>query len=565
MHYEEGTRPSGADSGRAGTARRSVRTRAALGAAAALAAAVTPWTLSGAAQAAAPVQSAVTRATTSEAPTPSATTAHWTTQTVAPGVQVRTGTIQDTAAAPDWTITVQVPATSRLTGAATWAEVGTESWADATAQRLLAAGFQPRVERVLWPDYADTPHGTMGWRVRVGSYATQAAAQSASQPITSSGFHTAVKWTGYDAEQPADRENIHVAIIDPRTFTGTIDATHDGNVAQRETTSSVASKLGSVVATNGGFFVTANADGVQGTMSGIGAYHGTLESMAAGARAALILADGGRHARIADLTTTVTARAGGSSYAVQGINRVPGIVRDCGRPGATPSEQPLQDVTCIERDDLVLFTPEFNTALPTGAGTQVVLDTAGRVVSAGARGGTVPAGGTVLQGIGSAADWLTTHAQQGERLPVQEVIRDTSGRQVKLGPHDSIVSAAPTLVKNGRINIDAATEGVVDPTDLSFGYAWANVRQPRTMAGIDKQGRLILVTVDGRLTDGSEGFTIAEGAHFMRSLGAVQALNLDGGGSTAMAVNGKLVNHTSDATGERPVGDTIQVLPASAR
>ena len=39
-------------------------------------------------------------------------------------------------------------------------------------------------------------------------------------------------------------------------------------------------------------------------------------------------------------------------------------------------------------------------------------------------------------------------------------------------------------------------------------------------------------------------------------------MNLDGGGSTAFAVNGTLVNRTSDATGERPVGDTVQVLPA---
>ncbi|WP_275422308.1 phosphodiester glycosidase family protein [Sphaerisporangium krabiense] len=124
-----------------------------------------------------------------------------------------------------------------------------------------------------------------------------------------------------------------------------------------------------------------------------------------------------------------------------------------------------------------------------------------------------------------------------------------------------MVSAAPTLVEDGRIHVDAATEGTVDPLDLSFGFAWANNRQPRTMAGIDRQGRLLLVTVDGRLSGGSEGFTLVEAARFMKSLGAVDALNLDGGGSSAMAVNGALVNRPSDATGERPVGDTIQVLP----
>jgi exopolysaccharide biosynthesis protein len=63
------------------------------------------------------------------------------------------------------------------------------------------------------------------------------------------------------------------------------------------------------------------------------------------------------------------------------------------------------------------------------------------------------------------------------------------------------------------------------------------------------------------MSGGSEGFTRAEGAAFMRSLGAVDALNLDGGGSSTTVVNGTLVNRPSDATGERPVGDTIQVLP----
>lgn len=505
----------------------------------------------GTAQAAAP----------SSAAAPATDAIKWTTQTVAPGVQVRSATIENGNVKPVWTVTVQAPATGRLSGAATWAAVGSQSWADATAQQLRAGGFEPRVETVRWPDYADTPHGVMGLRVRIGSYANQAAAQSAAQAVTAEGFHTAVDWTGYDADQPADRENVHVAVIDPHRFTGTVEGTHDGNVAQRVTTSSVAAKLGSVVGVNAGFFVTSDADGVQGTQSGLSADHGELESMAAGSRAALIIGDGGRHVRVADLTTTVTVHARADSYQAQGINRVPGLVRDCGRPGATPSDLPWQDVTCHAANDLVLFTGEFGAPLPTGPGTQVVLDAGGRVVSAGSRGGTVPARGTVLQGIGSAADWLTAHARTGQRIGVETAIRDTAGKRVKLGRSDSIVSAAPTLVSHGRTSIDAATEGVVDPKDLSFGYAWANVRQPRTMAGVDVKGRLILAVVDGRRTGGSEGFTLQEAASFMRSLGAVDALNLDGGGSTAMAVNGALVNHPSDATGERAVGGTIQVLP----
>ncbi|MEZ0074871.1 hypothetical protein [Planotetraspora sp. GP83] len=98
-------------------------------------------------------------------------TSQWSTRIVAPGVEVRTGTVTHAGAAPVWTIGVQAPATSRLTGAATWADVSSPTWADTTARDLRAKGFEPRVETVRWPDYADTPHGDMGRQVRIGSCA----------------------------------------------------------------------------------------------------------------------------------------------------------------------------------------------------------------------------------------------------------------------------------------------------------------------------------------------------------------------------------------------------------
>jgi len=81
------------------------------------------------------------------------------------------------------------------------------------------------------------------------------------------------------------------------------------------------------------------------------------------------------------------------------------------------------------------------------------------------------------------------------------------------------------------------------------------------MAGIDASGRLLLITVDGREPSISEGLTLTELATLARQLGAQEAMNLDGGGSTAMAVNGQLVTHPSDTTGERAVGDTVTITP----
>lgn len=484
----------------------------------------------------------------------------WTSRSLADGVTLRTGVLEDAASDPFWTVTVQHPVTSSITGGPAGAGVGPRAWAEETADRLRTAGYEPRLDDVRWPDYSDTPGGLQGVRLRTGEYATQAEAGSAVTALRALGFTTAVAaWTGYDVDTPADGERIHVAVIDQRTYDGEVHGTHHGVLAQRQKLTDVSGELGATVAVNGGFFITADADGYQGAPAGIAVYDGKLEAMDAGSRTGIVLGDG--PARITRLTATVKVRSGGSVRSVNGINRKPGVVRNCGRPGATPTTEPRQDVTCRTGSELVLFTPRLGAALPTGDGTQVVLDADDVVTAVGPRGGMVPEGGSVVQGIGTAGEWLAAHARVRSPLPVAESVRDADGRRVPLTSRTSIVSAAPNLVTDGRTDVDAAAEGVIDPADLSFNYAWAEIRQPRTMAGIDRRGRLLLVTVDGRQPGVSEGLTLEEEADLMKSLGAEDAMNLDGGGSTAMASGGTLLNRTSDAAGERADGDFIVAVP----
>jgi exopolysaccharide biosynthesis protein len=91
-------------------------------------------------------------------------------------------------------------------------------------------------------------------------------------------------------------------------------------------------------------------------------------------------------------------------------------------------------------------------------------------------------------------------------------------------------------------------------------------RHPRTAVGMSRDGRrLWLVTVDGRQPDHSAGMSLLELGTLMRNLGAVQAINLDGGGSTAMVVRNRagelvVVNKPSDAQGERAVGNALAVV-----
>ncbi len=128
-------------------------------------------------------------------------------------------------------------------------------------------------------------------------------------------------------------------------------------------------------------------------------------------------------------------------------------------------------------------------------------------------------------------------------------------------PAASIVNGGPELVRDGRPHATPAADGMVRPGDPSFYYGWVHKRNPRTVAGVDAKGRTVLITADGRSTS-SLGLGIAETAAVARAIGLRNAINLDGGGSTTMVTDGAVINVPSDATGERPVGDALVVLPA---
>ena len=99
--------------------------------------------------------------------------------------------------------------------------------------------------------------------------------------------------------------------------------------------------------------------------------------------------------------------------------------------------------------------------------------------------------------------------------------------------------------------------GVVTDELLTSTGGPYSLRAPRTGVGFLPDGRMLLLAVDGRQPGYSIGMTLREFAELFLSVGAVGALNLDGGGSTAMVLQGVLANQPSDAAGERPVGTAL--------
>ena len=85
-------------------------------------------------------------------------------------------------------------------------------------------------------------------------------------------------------------------------------------------------------------------------------------------------------------------------------------------------------------------------------------------------------------------------------------------------------------------------------------------KHPRTAVAKLKDGKFLMITVDGR-SESSGGIGLEDLAKLLLEFGATDAMNLDGGGSTTMFLDGKVVNHPSDKEGERKVGDAILVFP----
>ena len=101
----------------------------------------------------------------------------------------------------------------------------------------------------------------------------------------------------------------------------------------------------------------------------------------------------------------------------------------------------------------------------------------------------------------------------------------------------------------------------VQPAREQFSYEFSETWHPRTAIGRRADGKILLVTVDGRQPLLSAGMSLQMLAELLVSFDATEAMNLDGGGSTTMYLLGKVVNSPSDKTGERPVSDAILLFP----
>lgn len=213
-------------------------------------------------------------------------------------------------------------------------------------------------------------------------------------------------------------------------------------------------------------------------------------------------------------------------------------------------------------NQLVLYTPRFGSTTRTSpAGVEAYLEPESfplrygvtqrakvRAVQQGSGDATLNPGTWVLSGTGTGADFLRGLAPDANL----EIRVDFDP---ELGPEDQVLGGGPRLVRDGRVSVEA--EGG------SINGSFASGRHPRTAIGFNG-GKIYLVVVDGRQPGYSVGMSLPELAQVMVDLGCTDAMNVDGGGSTAMWVRGGLVNRPSDGR-ERPVANGLLVFSTAPK
>lgn len=297
-----------------------------------------------------------------------------------------------------------------------------------------------------------------------------------------------------------------------------------------ETTSSIAARHGAVAAINSGFFRLDNSI-FAGTPAGV-LKIGTFLSESNNGRTALEILNSSHRTDVVIERVNMWSQINVEDelYDV-GINRQRG------------------------ENDVVVYTNEFSrTTLTDSKGVEfIVMNGIIRGVY-DARGSTIiPATGFVISASGTKRELFMKILRSG--TAVFKTYKSSSAQDgpavAGMNLAHNVIGGVPQLIKNGKIDITWEQE--------KASRAFVFNRHPRTAVAKMKNGKFLMITVDGRQPGVSVGMTLPELADYLLALGAVDAMNLDGGGSTTMVLDGTVVNKPSDPTGERKIGDAILV------
>ncbi|MGQ0844606.1 MAG: phosphodiester glycosidase family protein [Sporichthyaceae bacterium] len=329
---------------------------------------------------------------------------------------------------------------------------------------------------------------------------------------------------------------VRALTIDPKVAKGSLGTTYGPSVAGTTPTTKLTREADALVGVNASFFALGSR--LPGNPVGLTIDRGRVLSEPSGMkREVTLLVDSAKNSlRIERVKWSAKVRDAGGNHTLRldKVNAVPRVPSAC-RTAASQAR-------CESRGQMAAFTAKFGKRTPSGVGTEILLDRDGCAVKVAAkRGLRLGKGRSSIQATGKAARDIEKLVSRG-CIDIQHTVRDGKGDRIEIGPATAAVSGRFRLLEEGR---------VVAPERRDDNFFR---RHPRTVVGTAWDGKIVMITVDGR--GRSVGATLPEAARVAWAFGLRDAVNLDGGGSTTMSIRGKLVNRVSGGR-ERAVSDAL--------
>lgn len=332
-------------------------------------------------------------------------------------------------------------------------------------------------------------------------------------------------------------QSIHVLEVDPTYYH--IEPAHAYNLALgRETVQAIVKQHGAIAGVNGGFFKGGEWDGLP---AGILKINHQWFSLPNKTRGAIGWSEGGQRVLIDQLSCPVYLKLGLDTWLIDGLNRQ------------------------RSENEIILFSPSFGSyTKPFSKGFEIIIRH--NQVQAILKGGKhmIPQDGWVLS-VGSQHELshcLDIAIGTSAILDFKPISQSGYTSSIEWDSFSNILGGTPVLVRNGHPISDFSIEKTYQ-TFLTNRYA-------RTAVGILPNGHWLFVVVDGHQPRRSKGMTMKELAELMTDLGCVEALNLDGGGSSTMVIQNNIVNEPHGDEDEdqglkkvRRVSDAILILEKS--
>lgn len=341
-----------------------------------------------------------------------------------------------------------------------------------------------------------------------------------------------------DAAKEIAGKNVNLKLLRLDLRKVRLDVHHAGvnAVLGTETTSEIAKRHGGMAAVNAGFF-RLDKSPFLGDPVGLFVIDGKPLSEQNNNRIQLIIDNRSDRTDVLMSRTSVlhSFRIGKEIFKIDGVNR----------------ERKAEN-------DVVLYTPEFgsSTMAAPGGVELVVINGSISIVVKDTGNAAIPPNGYVISVVGTAREAVEAAVRKSDRVTLVQTWEGLPPAFARDRKHLDVVAGSPLLVSSGRVNVTWEEE--------NRKRDFVDTRHPRTAAARLKDGRFLLVTVDGR-SESSGGIGLYDLAAYLVELGAVEAMNLDGGGSTTMFVDGRVVNQPSDKEGERKVSDALVVTPRKRR